>query len=114
MRRHIKAWIEMKRIEDGGRPGGPFTPGYCPFLRVGPGGELLPVRVTDIDVAAKAGWVYPGEAAIVLFELPYPDYPGYDALIEGGSFEILEGPRVIGTGEVFHGPSDTGIGSCEV
>src|SRR5438045_1370094 len=101
MRRHIKAFIEMRRQEDGGRTGGPFTFGYCPDLRVGPSGEWLAVRVSEVSVAPKAGWVYPGDTAIFRLELMYPHSPKYDALVAGRSFDILEVPRVIGTGEVM-------------
>jgi hypothetical protein len=104
MRRQIKAYIWMKRPEEGGRRGDPFSADYCPHLRVGPDGEYLPVRVAEIRVSPRPGWVDPGDCAIVRFTLMYPDLPLYDALVEGGEFEILEGARVIGTGEVMPDP----------
>jgi translation elongation factor EF-Tu-like GTPase len=98
---HINAVVRMTSIEEGGRPGGAFSAGYCPHLRVEQRQEWLPVRVSEILVSTTSGWVSPGEEAVIRFELMYPDNPIWRVLVSGEHFEVLEGKRTIGEGRVL-------------
>ena len=71
--------------------------GYRPHLRVG-SGEYLGIEV----LRAKEGKAK-GTALAVLRLLYWPQV-NYDALSPGASFEVLEGPKVVGGGRVIRGP----------
>jgi len=93
MKNSIRAAVSMRDEAQGGRHA-PFTAGYCPHLVVGDG-LLLGVRVAEAPSP-----VFPGTDAIVSFELLYPDNVDYSALEPGASFNIIEGPNIVGSGVV--------------
>lgn len=99
-RRTIKTWLQMKKPEEGGR-GYPISAEYCPDLRTLGVEALIPVRVREVCVSARSGQVDPGSTAIVRFEFVYPDLAANEALVVGVPFEVLEGPKIIGLGEVM-------------
>jgi hypothetical protein len=67
---------------------------YAPHLRVDSNGEYLGVRMVDGPAELR-----PGDSAEVAWELMY-DGVDYSPLSEGARFMLMEGPRVIGEGEV--------------
>ena len=90
----INALVTMKSAAEGGRRSA-FSVGYSPHLVVD-AGELMGVRV-----AAAPPQVLPGAEATIEFQLLYAPNVDYSALLEGTSFDIVEGPNVVGTGVVI-------------
>ena len=70
---------------------------YRPHLRVIDGsGEMLGVAVMDgPDDPLK-----PGDSTQATIKSLYEPNINYDELVEGARFEILEGPNVVGHGEI--------------
>lgn len=93
----IHTHVRFLATAEGGRAAPVFPParGYAPHLRRGPGGEALGVRLVDGPPV-----VHPGEAATLTWE---PMYEGvdYTPLQPGAAFDVLEGPRRVGTGTVL-------------
>ena len=95
--------IELFPREKGGRDA-PLDlsndrPGqYRPHLRVvGGSGEILGVAFMD----GPDDPISPGRKAYATVKLLYEPDVSYAELVEGARFEILEGPRVIGIGEII-------------
>jgi translation elongation factor EF-Tu-like GTPase len=87
----------------GGRNGPAALDGrYRPHVHV-EAGQLLGVEVTS----GERPEVPPGESATVELRLVYDDVD-YSALAPGVHFAILEGPKVIGSGEVLKPSSAPG------
>jgi translation elongation factor EF-Tu-like GTPase len=92
----VPAQITLHSTAMGGRTRAAALDGrYRPHLQVG-SGEPLGVEVTSADQSE----VLPGESASVKIRLLY-DTVDYSALTPGAKFSVLEGPRVIGVGEVL-------------
>ena len=91
----IIANITMKSEADGGRPCG-FWTNYRPHLVPKGTEDYLGVSVTGVPESEA---VLPGTTRRVIFELMYPGVD-YGSLCVGSSFEIREGQRVVGEGEV--------------
>jgi hypothetical protein len=72
------------------------VPGYMPHFRVGDG-EMLGVGFIAIGPIASDGSL---RATVRLMYWPQVNY---DALQSGASFNVLEGPRVVGHGRVLKG-----------
>ena len=70
--------------------------GYRPHLRVGDG-EYLGIEVVRATDGAANG------SANAIVRLLYWPQVNYDALLPGASFEVLEGPNVVGHGRVIEG-----------
>src|SRR5438132_449980 len=70
---------------------------YCPHFRVcGGDGEYLGVEFVDgPDVP-----VLPGGRTFATVRFIYEPAVCYDALVVGAQFEVMEGARVVGTGQV--------------
>ena len=97
-----EVWIHLLPSESGGRtlpldlcndrPGQ-----YRPHLRVINGsGEMLGVAFMD----GPDDPIQPGESTHATVKALYEPFVSYDELVEGSHFEILEGARVVGHGEV--------------
>ena len=76
------------------RFGGKVPIGYRPHLRVGKG-EYLGIEVVRASEGVKQGSVQ------VVVRLLYWPQVNYDALCAGTSFDVLEGPNIVGTGRVI-------------
>ncbi len=87
--------IHMKTYRAGGRCA-PFTEGYCPDFVVSGQGERLQARAIQCP-----GPVAPGEEAEVFFALMYHPERDYSILQVGVTFDVMEGPRAIATGQVL-------------
>ncbi len=71
---------------------------YRPHLRVvGGSPEMLGVAFMD----GPDGPVPPGGSTHATIKALYEPNVSYDELVEGARFEILEGPHVVGYGEVI-------------
>ena len=88
--------LEMKREEEGGRHS-PFSENYRPHLVAAGSEDYLAVTVVNLPEDRA---VAPGSSAYIEFDLDYHPRVDYSALAVGSSFEIREGGRVVGTGEV--------------
>jgi len=85
---------EMKVEMNHRRFGGKVPVGYRPHLRVG-NGEYLGIEVLRVSEGpAKA-------SAQVVVRLLYWPQVNYDALSAGASFDVLEGPNIVGHGRVI-------------
>jgi len=87
----------MKREEDGGRHA-QFWENYRPHLI--PVGTEDYLGVTVVNLPEDQA-VTPDASATVEFDLVYHPNVDYSGLAVGTSFEIREGARVVGTGEVL-------------
>jgi hypothetical protein len=87
--------IHMKTCSAGGRCA-TFTEDYCPDFVVSGQGERLQVRAIQCP-----GPVAPGEEAEVIFALMYHPQRDYGILQVGVAFDVMEGLRVIATGQVL-------------
>ena len=76
------------------RFGGEVPIGYRPHLRVGKG-EYLGIEVLRASEGATKG------SAEVVVRLLYWPQVNYDALAAGASFDVLEGPNIVGHGRVI-------------
>jgi hypothetical protein len=76
--------------------GAAVVPGYRPHFRIG-AGEYLGVEVATIGEASTDG------RARAVVRLMYWPAVNYDALSSGASFDVLEGPNVVGHGRVVGG-----------
>lgn len=92
----IRTQLEMKREVDGGRHA-PFWENYRPHLI--PSGTEDYLGVTVVNLREDQA-VAPGTSATVEFDLVYHPNVDYSGLSVGTTFEIREGARVVGTGEV--------------
>lgn len=92
----IDGIIQFLTAAEGGRttPPGELRGQYCPHLRVHE--EYLGVRI----LSDSAEDIRPGVDYRVRLELLYSGVD-YSELAPGVRFEILEGPRVVGTGQVL-------------
>jgi translation elongation factor EF-Tu-like GTPase len=94
--------IRMLPAEEGGRRTGvclstKVTPHYRPHLRVVDGdGEMLGVEF----VHGPDNPVQPGATTRATVRFAYEPAVCYDALVVGAKFQVLEGSRVVGIGEV--------------
>jgi hypothetical protein len=94
--------VEFRPPEKGGRHTPIFLsadsePHYRPHLRVCDGdGEYLGVEF----IGGPDGPVRPGVSTYATVRFIYEPEVCYDALVVGAHFEVMEGPRVVGTGEV--------------
>ena len=72
---------------------------YRPHFRVRDGdGEYLGVEFVD----GPDGLVLPGVSTYATVRFVYEPNVCYDALVVGAEFEVMEGGRVVGTGQVTH------------
>jgi hypothetical protein len=70
---------------------------YMPHLRVTNGdGAFLGVEFVDGPEAPVA----PGSATYATVRFMYEPQVSYDALVQGATFDICEGGRVVGTGQI--------------
>lgn len=77
---------------------------YRPHLRVIDGsGEMLGVAFMD----GPDDPIQPAESTNATVKALYEPIVSYDELVEGSRFEILEGPHVVGHGEVLRRLNDT-------
>jgi hypothetical protein len=96
-------WIHLLPSEAGGRTfplnlGNDRLGQYRPHLRVINGsGEMLGVTFMD----GPDYLIHPGESTRATVKALYEPIVSYDELVQGSRFEILEGPNVIGYGEVL-------------
>ena|SRR5256885_14463663 len=90
-------WVEFLPTTSGGRkaPAILNIGIYRPHLRVG-NGEMLGV----VFIAGPRTAVAPGSSANATVQFMYESTISYRDLAEGASFEILEGPFVVGRGRV--------------
>ncbi|BCM92079.1 hypothetical protein IAD21_03958 [Abditibacteriota bacterium] len=95
----IQLWMKAT-IYGGRRP--PFTPGYCPHLVVKGKATFWGIRVLAITKSLQSDIVFPGDEAILVCEMRhYAKDFDYGELKRGATFEMREGPRVVGTGVVL-------------
>jgi translation elongation factor EF-Tu-like GTPase len=90
----ITADVQLLPPNEGGR-NHPFNQGYVPHVVVEGNSEWLGVRVIN-----QEQWVQPGQSVILEFELMYWPRVGYEKLIPGARFRLVEGPNTIGHGTV--------------
>jgi len=92
-----EVWVELLATSAGGRqcPADLSTGIYRPHLRVGRG-EMLGVKF----VSGPSKPVAPGETAKATALFLFESGVSYDDLAESATFEIVEGPRVVGHGRV--------------
>lgn len=94
--------FRLLRTDEGGRRTGvclsnEVTPHYRPHLRVLDGdGEMLGVEFVD----GPDDPVQPGATTCATVRFAYEPSVRYDALVVGAKFQVLEGSRVVGIGEV--------------
>src|SRR5215207_9961981 len=100
--RYVKSWIDLLPVDEGGRRtpldlSSEWPVAYRPQLRVRGGqGRLLDVEF----VAGPSDPIVPGSGAQATIRLP-PDYATTCVdLVKGAEFDVLEGPRLIGSGRV--------------
>ena len=93
----VRTQLEMKCEENGGRQA-PFWEGYRPHLIPISTEDYLGVTVVNLP---ENHAVAPGASATVEFDLVYHPNVDYSGLRVGSEFEIREGARVVGTGEVI-------------
>ena len=100
----INAIITLLPAESGGRttPTTAVACHYRPHLRVEPNGPYM-----GVCLIAGPERLYPGDEATVTMALVYYGSVDYSALASGASFEILEGPTVVGHGVVTKGLSES-------
>jgi translation elongation factor EF-Tu-like GTPase len=94
--------IRFLPAEEGGRRTGvclstEVTPHYRPHLRVVDGdGEMLGVEFVD----GPDDPVQPGATTYATVQFEFEPAVCYDALVAGAKFQVLEGSRIVGIGEV--------------
>jgi translation elongation factor EF-Tu-like GTPase len=98
----MKPWIiaEVKffSAEEGGRKQPLILSiGYMPHFRIVGDSEYLGVKFIE----APEGIVITQEAINIKVQLIYYPDVSYQKLVSGESFEIMEGPRVVGKGKVI-------------
>ncbi len=94
---YAEVFITLLPTEAGGRkhPVDLDDHGYRPHFRVLPNGEYLGVEFVDGPEE-----VCPGDQTYATLRFLYTPDVLYDALTVGASFEILEGPGMIGYGTI--------------
>jgi translation elongation factor EF-Tu-like GTPase len=94
---YVEVEVQFSSSDSGGR----LTPaylddqGYRPHFRIGEG-ELLGVEFVD----GPDDPVAPGNGSYATVRFSYWPGVNYDALVEGATFDIIEGPKVVGHGRV--------------
>jgi translation elongation factor EF-Tu-like GTPase len=94
---HAAVRIELLPTNKGGRSSPVYlASGYCPHLRVwGGNGDYLGVEFVD----GPDGPLRPGDSTNATVRFLYPAV-NYDALTVGSEFDIMEGGRSVGFGQV--------------
>jgi hypothetical protein len=101
--RYVKIWIELLPVDEGGRRtpldlSSEWPVAYRPQLRVRGGqGRLLDVEF----VAGPSEPIVPGAGAKATIRLPNNNDVSHSELVAGAEFDVLEGPRLIGSGRVM-------------
>ena len=92
----LLATVRLLSTRDGGRPSAiSLTGSYRPHVVIhGGDGTYLGVIIRSTQTAALS----PGDHAEVLLELPCE--VDYSPLAPGTTFDILEGPRIVGSGKI--------------
>ena len=98
MQQTVESTIILLSEAGGGRSTPISASGCCyrPHVRVGPEGPLL-----GVCFVGGPELVAPGTEATVLMALVYHPSVDYSAPAAGVHFQIVEGPRVVGTGMVI-------------
>lgn len=84
--------VEMFHLRFGGK----VPIGYRPHLRVA-NGEYLGIEVLHTSKGSGKG------SAQAVVRLLYWPQVNYDALSAGASFDVLEGPNIVGHGRIIEG-----------
>ena len=93
----IRTRLVMKSEDSGGRHA-PFWEDYRPHLIPSGSQDYLGVIVVNLPEESP---VSPGDSANVEFDLCYHPNVDYSDLAVGARFEVREGNRIVGSGEVL-------------
>lgn len=104
---YLRARVMFYSPQRGGRPVVPVGDGYAPYLR--------PHGATSYGLAIRVNGMpdHGGQHEVsysVEMELTY--YPGqdYTSLTPGATFLLVEGPKVVGEGEITSGRYERDVG----
>lgn len=93
----VKAQILFFAPSHGGRQAVPIGDGFAPYIRAKMLAEDLPVRINGMPV--KNGQ-FESQYEVEI-ELMYYSKLDYSSLLSGTEFELIEGVRPIGAGEII-------------
>jgi len=103
---YVKADVLFFSSNQGGRFCVPVGDGYAPYLRIVSSEIVFPVRINGMPtVASKFEITYAVE-----LELTYYPQIDYSSLIFGITFELVEGPKVIGNGKITSNKYEREVG----
>jgi hypothetical protein len=97
MTTYLKVTVRFLSHTEGGRRHPPSLPGFMPHFVVPPSNEMLGITFIDGPVD-----ILPNDDAMATVRCLYEPMVSYDGLRVGTQFQIVEGPKLIGSGTVLN------------
>jgi len=97
----LQVTVRFLSYDEGGRKHPPSLPDFMPHFVVPPSNEMLGIAFIDGPVD-----MLPNEEVTARVRCLYEPMVSYDALRIGTRFQIVEGPKLIGSGIVLNRHAD--------
>ena len=97
MTTYLTVTVRFLSHDEGGRKHPPSLPGFMPHFVVPPSNEMLGIAFIDGPVD-----IFPNDDSTATVRCLYEPMVSYDALKVGTQFQIVEGPKLIGSGIVLN------------